>query len=154
MPLVDVATAVRELRLTLEPGEEEDLERKLTAAEEQAFLYLGRNVYATPEELAAAIATATLTTATSAYEAAMITAALIVSSTQRGAEERLARDTYAAAIDQWDRVMRGMLLNDSIKVAILHIAGNLWEHRGDEEDIVGVPPSAERFLWHFRGLGT
>lgn len=151
MALVDVVTATRELRLTLEPGEDADLERKLAAAEEQAVLYLGRNVYAASGDLAAALAALpALTAASTTYESAMAAAALTVNSTQRSAEERLARDTYGAAVADWDRTKRGMVVNDSIRTAILLIAGSLWEHRGDEDVIVGVPPAAERLLWPFR----
>jgi hypothetical protein len=157
VPLVDVATATRELRLSLETGEDADLERKLAAAEEQAIMFLGRNVYATPEDFTAAKAAApdALAAAKTAYDTDIDAARAIADCDQRAYAERLAKDTYNAALEEWNRTMRGIISTDSIATAILLIAGSLWEHRGDEDNVVGIPPAAERFLWPFRiGIGV
>lgn len=157
MPLVDVATATRELRLSLEAGEDADLARKLASAEEQAALFLGRNLYATQEDLTAAIAAApaTLSAASAARDTAMEAAALVEEVTERQLHERLAKDTYNAAIVAWQRTVYGMVINDSIRTAILLTAGSLWEHRGDEDAIEGIPQAARAFLWPHRiGIGV
>jgi hypothetical protein len=157
MPLVDVATATRELRLSLEAGEDADLARKLVSAEEQAVLFLGRNIYATQEALTTAVAAApaALSAASTAYDTAMAAAALVSVTTERELHERLARGTYNAAIEAWERTVYGMVINDSIRTAILLTAGSLWEHRGDEDNVQGIPPAAYNYLWPFRrGLGV
>lgn len=157
MPLVDVATAARELRLILEPGEEQDLARKLAAAEEQAVLFMGRAIYADQGTLDAALAgaPAMLATATTAYEDALTAARALTRCSEREASERAAKDSYYEAFWVWNRVVRGIVLNDSIRTAILLTAGSLWEHRGDEDAVLGIPPAARNFLWPYRtGLGV
>lgn len=156
MALVDVITARRELRAPPETADA-DIQRKLATAEEQVFLFLGRNVYETSEDLAAAraAAPAVLAAASSAHEAAMAAAALVTDTTQRGVQERFAKDDYNAAIEGWDRTMRGMLATDTIRTAILMVAANLLEHAGDEPDVPGVSPAAYDLLWLLRaGLGV
>lgn len=157
MPLVDVATAARELRLTLEPGEEEDLTRKLTAAQEQAAIYMGRAIYVDEAALQVAQvgAPAVLAAAATAFDDAMAAAAAFARATEREASERLAKDTYYEAYQAWSIVVRGIVLNDSIRTAILLTTGSLWEHRGDEDAVQGIPPAARNFLFPFRaGLGV
>jgi hypothetical protein len=157
VPLVDVDTAARELRITLETGEDADLERKLNSAQEQAQSFLGRNVYATQEELTAAIdaAPATLSAASAAYDAARDAACAMENHHEARLNARLAKDTYNEAIEAWQRTVRGMVANDSVRTAILLITGSLWEHRGDEDAIEGIPKAALAILWPFRiGLGV
>jgi hypothetical protein len=123
----------------------------------QAILFLGRTVYATQEDLAAAIAAApaALAAASAAYDAAMEAAAAVTNATELELQQRLAKDTYNASIESWQRTVRGMVVNDSILTAILLTTASLWEHRGDEDAIAGVPQAARTFLWPFRiGLGV
>lgn len=156
MPLIDVPTAKSELRVTHD-AEDADIARKLAAAEEQAAAFLGRNVYATQEDLDAAVAAApaALSAATTAYDAAMEASGAVDVAIERELHERLAKDTYNAAIETWQRTVRGMVVNDSVRTAILLITASLWEHRGDEDAVQGVPPAARSFLWPWRvGLGV
>lgn len=157
MPLIDVDTAAHELRIALQAGEDVDLARKLAAAEEQVALFLGRNVYAdqTALDAAAAAAPDALTAATAAYQAAMDAAGTVADETQRLLNQDDATDVYREAQQAYRMARRGMVVNDSVKTAILLIAGSLWEHRGDEDAVEGVPPTARTFLWPFRcGLGV
>lgn len=154
--LVDLATAKSELRVT-DSAQDADIERKLAAAEEQAVWFLGRNVYATPDDLATAIASApaTLAAASTAYESARDAAWSLASRTEMCLNERLAKDTYNAAIEDWQRTVRGMVVNESVRTAILLITASLWEHRGDEDAVEGIPQAARALLWPFRqGVGV
>lgn len=156
MPLVDLATAKRELRVTHD-AEDADITRKLAAAEEQALSFLGRNVYADQAALDAArtAAPATLSMASTTFDAAMAAAYALTNTGESDAAVRYAKDTYNAAFEEWVRTMRGMVVNDSVRTAILLITASLWEHRGDEDAIEGIPPAARAFLWPFRiGLGV
>jgi hypothetical protein len=156
VPLIDVPTAKRELRVTHD-AEDAEIARKLAAAEEQAAAYLGRGIYATPQDLAAARAAAppALAAALVTYDAAMAEAAGASTYYVRDLQERAAKAAYGDAIDGWQRAMRGMVANESVRTAILLITASLWEHRGDEDAIAGIPPAAERFLWPFRiGIGV
>lgn len=66
-----------------------------------------------------------------------------------------AKAVYRDAQEAYRMARRGMVVNDSVRTAILLIAGSLWEHRGDEDAVEGVPPAARTFLWPFRcGLGV
>lgn len=155
MPLVDLATAKRELRVTHD-AEDADIERKVAAAVEQAEAFLNRRVFEDPAALAAAIAAAPagLATATTAYDTAMEAAGLVEVAIERTLAERYAESTYRDAQHAAEMVYRGMVVNDSIRTGILLTAASLWEHRGDEDVIVGVPQAARTFLWPFRvGLG-
>lgn len=154
--LVDLVTAKRELRVTHD-AEDADITRKLAAAEEQAVSFLGRNVYADQAALDAArtAAPATLSTASTTYDAALAAAYALTVAAESDAAVRLAKDTYNAAFIEWDRTMRGMVVNESIRTAILLITASLWEHRGDEDAVQGIPPAARSFLFPFRiGMGV
>lgn len=154
MPLIDVTTARRELRLGSEVPDA-DITRKLDAAQLQVEGFLGRNVYVDLAARSAAVAAAPpLATATATFDADMATASLLEVSAQREAYERLATDTYNDAFWTWNRVMRGMVINETVKTAILLIAGGLFEHGGDEE-VPAMPQAAREMLFEFRtGLGV
>lgn len=156
MPLVDLATAKRELRVTHD-AEDDDIERKIAAAEEQAIAFLGRNVYEDQVALDAALDAApdVLSAATVAYDTSMAAAGAIEVETERLLYERSARQAYREAANAWERTVRGMVVNESIRTGILLITASLWEHRGDEDAVEGIPPAARAFLWPFRtGLGV
>lgn len=155
MPLVDVATAKRELRAL--DAEDADITRRLTAAEEQVTLFLGRNVYADKAALDAAIlaAPAALATASTAWQTAVDAALALEVETERILGQTDADSAYRDAQEAYRRARRGMVVNESIKTAILLIAASLWEHRGDEDGIQGIPPAAERLMFPWRtGLGV
>jgi hypothetical protein len=154
--LVDLATAKLHLFVT-DDAQDARVTDMLATAEEQAALFLGRNVYADQDALdaAKAAAPAVLSEASAAYDAACDAAWEMTVCAEREAYLRLAKDTYNAAFADWDRTMRGIVVTESIRTAILLITGSQWEHRGDEDAVVGVPPAAERFLWPLRtGLGV
>ena len=156
MPLVDVATAKRELRVT-HNSEDADLLRKLTTAQEMAEAFLGRRVYETQEALdtAVAAAPAALAAASSAYDLALETARALTVEAERTLGETVAVEAYRDAGETYRMAMRGMVVNESVRTGILLITAALWEHRGDEVELEGVPQAARSFLWPFRiGLGV
>lgn len=155
MPLVDLATAKLHLRVT---HDEEDalLVAFLPAAEEQVSAFLNRNVYASQQDLEAAqtAAPAALTAARAALDTATATLELVTVE-ERDATTAVALAAFRDAVDGYERAMRGMLVTESVRTAVLLIAASLWEHRGDEDAIVGIPPAARSFLWPFRiGIGV
>lgn len=155
MALVDVETARRELRVGSEVLDA-DIVRKLETAQEQAEAFLGRNLYADQNALNAAIAAApaALSAATAALDTALTAAALLTVTDQREAHERLAKDAYNDAFWAWNRTVRGMVAIESVKTAVLLIAGGLSEHGGDEQ-VPAMPQAARDTLWPFRtGLGV
>ena len=156
MPLVDLATAKRELRVTHD-AEDADITRKLASAEQQAALFMNRNIYATQDALNAAIeaAPAALAAASTAYAEAADAAWLLATETERDLAADDATSAWRDAQQDYRMARRGIVLNDSIRTAILLITASLWEHRGDEDAIEGIPPAARAFLWPYRvGLGV
>jgi hypothetical protein len=156
VPLVDLPTAKLHLRVT---HDEEDalLAAFLPTAEEQVSAFLNRNVYAAQSDLEAAqaAAPAALTTARAALDTVTTAALELASAQERDATTAAALAAFRDAVDGYERVMRGMLVTESVRTAILLITASLWEHRGDEDVIVGVPAAARSILWPFRtGIGV
>lgn len=155
MPLVDVATAKRELRAL--DADDADITRRLTAAEEQVTLFLGRNVYVDQDALDAAVAAApdALAEASTVWQTAVDAALALEVETERTLNQADADSAYRDAQEAYRMTRRGIVVNESIKTAILLIAASLWEHRGDEDNVQGIPPAAYKYLWPFRrGLGV
>lgn len=156
MALVDVPTAKRELRVN-HSVEDADLARKLNTAQEMVEAFLGRGVYETQETLDAAIAAApaALAAASTAYESALDAARSLTVEAERELGESVAVEAYRDAARIYRSAVRGMLVNDSVRTAILLTTGALWEHRGDEVELEGMPQAAKTFLWPFRlGVGV
>lgn len=156
MPLVDLATAKMHLRVTHD-SEDTLIEAFVASAQEQAQAFLNRNLYAGESDLAGAIAAApeALAAASVAYDAAMEAAGALENGTEAALNYRAARDAYSAAIEEWRRTVYGMVANESVRTGVLLITASLWEHRGDEDAVVGIPQAARTFLWPWRiGLGV
>jgi hypothetical protein len=156
MPLVDVATAKEELRVD-GGAEDSAILRKLNSAQLLAENFLNRRVYATTEELATAVAAApaALASASAAYDEALAAAGELTVVDERDLGEFLAREAYRDALDNHRRTMRGMVVTENIRTAVLLITGALWEHRGDEVELEGMPAAAKTFLWPDRiGVGV
>lgn len=154
--LVDLATAKSELRVT-DGAQDADIERKLAAAEEQVQAFLGRNVYRDQDALTSALTSVAtvLSSATTSLQAALDATSSLDVQAERDAQERYAKDTYNEAFAAWQRTVRGMVVNESIRTAILLVTASLWEHRGDEDAVEGIPQAARAFLWPFRaGVGV
>lgn len=146
--LVDVPSAKVHLRVAGGAEDDAKVGDFLETAQEQAQLYLGRNVYATQEDLDAAIAAApaTLSAARAAYEEGLGAAQLLDDPVEYMTQERAVLARYWRARDTVDRVHRGILITAPVRTAILLTAANLWEHRGDEAGIQDLPEAAMGFL--------
>lgn len=94
---------------------------------------MNRNVYETKDALDEAIAgaPAALAAATDAYSAAMTSATAMADETQRAVAEFGAEEAYTQAKLAARRTHLGMVVNDTIRAAILLTIGHLWENRED-----------------------
>lgn len=120
------------------------------AAERFAAEYLQRNIYADQEALTTAVEDipAALATATTAYNAAIAAAELMDAGIGRNMAVFAANDAYSHAQQVARMVHQGIVLNDTIKAAMLLIVGHLYQNR--EDTVIGVSvaelPMGSRYL--------
>lgn len=150
MALVDVQTAKTHLRV-LHGAEDSKVEDLIAAAEVQMRSFLGRNVYASDEDFAAARAAAPA--ALSAASASYATSLETIQNTDFA--DDVARDlayedlhiAYYAAIAENRRTMRGIVMTKNEQTALLQIVAHLWANRGEDAGTPGIPDSARNLLW-------
>lgn len=120
------------------------------AAERFAAEYLQRNIYADQEALTTAVAAAhaAFATATAAYSAAMVLAEALDAGEGREMAVFAAFDALCRARQAARMTHQGIVLNDTIKAAMLLIIGHLYANR--EDTVVGVSiaelPMGSRYL--------
>lgn len=160
MSLIDDVTAKAHLRIV--DGEDDgNLALYTNAAELSAQQYLNRSVYADAAAMASAQSSAATaySDARTAYAAA-VQAAQALPFDQQSVAMQVANDAFSQATAAYLSVMRGMVINDEIKAAMLLILSHLYTNR--EQVIVDyraaaieVPKGAETLLFHYRmGLGV
>jgi hypothetical protein len=110
----------------------------IAAAEQSAVALLDRGVYADGTALGAAKASAPadLTAATATYTAAIADAQALADATEQAAATQAAEYAYLRAQVAYRQAMDGMVVNDTIKSAVLLIVGHLYAHR--EDVVAGV----------------
>lgn len=110
----------------------------IAAAEQSVVSLLDRGVYAGGTALGAAKASAPadLTAATAAYTAAIAAAQALTDATEQAAATQAAESAYLRAQVAYRQAMDGMVVNDTIKSAVLLIVGHLYAHR--EDVVAGV----------------
>ena len=110
----------------------------IAAAEQAAVKALDRGVYAdgTALQTAMTAAPAALTTATAAYAAAVTAADAMTDTTEQTAALQVAETAYMRAQVAYRQVFDGIVVNDTIKSAVLLIVGHLYAHR--EDVVAGV----------------
>jgi hypothetical protein len=155
MPLITTTTA--KLHLRVDTSDEDELIMIwIGTAEQQVAQFLNRNVYADQGALDTAVAgaPADLATATTAYEAAIEAAEAMEEGVDKDAAVKYAEEAYALAQTASDMAQRGMVVNDTVKAALLLAVGNLYENRGDVA-ADGLPAAARSLLQPYRvGMGV
>lgn len=137
MTMISVEVAKSHLRV-VGNDEDADIELKLEAAEQSAVSYLNRNVYPDQAVLDAAIEAAPVAFAAARHEqlAAMAAAALMTDCDERAMAQLAAAERWSTARLTSIHTHRGIVINSTIKAAILLIVGHLYENR--EDVVVGL----------------
>lgn len=137
MPILTTSEALAHCRLEADYPEEQILPYML-AAEDFVVAYLNRAVYADQDALDAAQSAlaANVGTAYDAYLTAMEAADAQENAGQRQAMRDLAAQKYANAKREARRAMSGIVVNATIRAAMLLTLGNLFVNR--ESDVIGV----------------
>jgi hypothetical protein len=155
VPLITATLA--KLHLRVDGTTEDDLITIwIATAEQQVAQFLNRNVYADQGTLDAAVTAAptALATATTAYDAAIVAADAMEEGVDKDAAVKYAEEAYALAQTASDMAQRGMVVNDTVKAALLLAVGNLYENRGDVA-ADGLPAAARSLLHPYRvGMGV
>jgi hypothetical protein len=138
MSFVTLAEAKIHLRATDGTDEDALIGLYINAAEQAAIKALDRGVYADNTALQAAMtaAPAALTAATAAKEAAVTAAQAMTDANEQAAALQAAETAYMRAQVAYRQTMDGMVVNDTIKSAVLLIVGHLYAHR--EDVVAGV----------------
>ena len=123
----------------------------IAAAEQSAVSLLDRGVYADGTALGAAraAAPAELAAATVTYTEAIAAAQALTDATEQAAATQAAGYAYLRAQVAYRQAMDGIVVNDTIKSAVLLIVGHLYAHREDVLSGVSVaklPNGAEWLL--------
>ena len=157
MSLVDLLTA--KLHLRLEPDyPDEQVAPYLLAAESAAVQFLNRGVFAAADELSQAIAAAPsqVATALAAWSVTVAEAAVLQATDPNGADalrdgaDMALRATRSLAAE----TRAGIVINDSIRAAILLMLGHLFTNREDStpgtSPAMPLPNGAQWLLQPFR----
>lgn len=127
----------------------------IAAAEQSAVSLLDRGVYAggTALGVAKAAAPGELTAATATYTSAIAAAQALADATEQAAATQAAESAYLRAKVAYRQTMDGIVVNDTIRAAVLLIVGSLYTQR--EDAVVGVsveqlPNGAEWLLAPYR----
>ena len=150
MSFVQLAEAKLHLRVD---GTDEDalIGVYIAAAEQSAVSLLDRGVYAdgTALGVARAAALGELVAATVTYTEAIAAAQALADTTEQAAATQAAGYAYLRAQVAYRKAMDGIVVNDTIKSAVLLIVGHLYAHREDVLSGVSVaklPNGAEWLL--------
>ena len=127
----------------------------ITAAEQSAVSLLDRGVYVDGTALTAAKAAApgALDTACAAYDAAIEAAEAMTDDALQAAATQTAENAWLKACVTYRQTMDGMVVNDTIRAAVLLIVGHLFANR--ENVVAGVsvaqlPNGAEWLLQPYK----
>ena len=154
MSFVQLAEAKLHLRVD---GIDEDalIGLYINAAEQSAVSLLDRGVYVDGTALTAAKAAApgALDTACAAYDAAIEAAEAMTDDALQAAATQTAENAWLKACVTYRQTMDGMVVNDTIRAAVLLIVGHLFANR--ENVVAGVsvaqlPNGAEWLLQPYK----
>lgn len=141
-----------------DPADDAMLAVYLAAAEKSAARLIGRNLYATQEEMDDAIATipTAMATARTTYDAA-VEAAADLDEWGKVSGESLAQRALDRVTWEQHYILHGIVVEDDIIAAILLILGHLYRNR---EDVVTgvtateVPNAARALLWPYTRIAA
>lgn len=121
---------------------DEQLQPYMDAAESYVIAHLNRAVYTDQITLDAALdsVATTLGAAATDYQEALDSAKLVSNPAEKGAAIAVASARYDAVKTQAQRTMAGIVMNSTIRAAMLLTLGNLFANR--ETDVVGVSVAA------------
>lgn len=141
MSLVSLADAKIHLRAD---GTDEDalITAQIAAAEKTVVNMLDRGVYADGTALQAAMTAAPglLTAATAAYAAAVAAANAMADPVEQASALSVAASTYLRAQVAYRQAFDGIVVDETIKTAVLLIVGHLFANR--EDVVTGVSTAA------------
>lgn len=130
MALISLAEAKLHLRVD---GSDEDttLAIYIAAAEASTVQFIQRKIFATSGDLTTAIAAApaALSSATTTYTAAVAAAQALTDSTEQTLALSAAEYAYSVAQEAYRWTMAGVVVDDTLKAAILLHLGTLYENR-------------------------
>ncbi|AWT14349.1 hypothetical protein DM611_08705 [Stenotrophomonas maltophilia] len=133
----------------------DQLQAAIDGASDSVMAYLNRTVYESDIALQAARSQYVAVTgaASSERKAAMAAAATLPTVEERRAAERLAESVYSERMRAADRCLDGLVINSSIRSAVLLIFGHLFSNR--ESVVVGqsvaeLPLGATELLRPYR----
>lgn len=155
MSFVSLAEAKIHLRATDGTDEDALITAQIAAAEATVVKALDRGVYANDTALQAAMtaAPAALTAATAAKEAAAAAAEAIDDEAEQAAALQVAETTYMRALVAYRQAFDGIVVNDSIKAAVLLIVGHLYANREDVvvgASVASLPNGADYLLQPYK----
>ena len=137
--MIFVTTSEAKLHLRVDSADEDALIGVyITAAEQMAIALLDRGVYADGPALGVAKAAAPgeLTAATTTYTSAIAAARSLEDATEQAAATQAAEYAYLRAKVAYRQTMGGIVVNDTIRAAVLLIVGHLFVNR--EDVVAGV----------------
>lgn len=158
MSFVSLADAKIHLRATDGTDEDALIGIYINAAELAAVKAMDRGVYADDTALTAAkaAAPAALTASTAAYTAAVTAADAMSDTTEQAAALQVAETAYMRAQVAYRQAFDGIVVNDTIKAAVLLIVGSLYAFR--ENDFAGqisqIPTGADMLLQPYKIIGV
>jgi len=127
----------------------------INAAEQAAVKAMDRGVYADGTALQTAItaAPAALTAATTAYTAAVTAADAMTDTTEQTAALQVAETAYMRAQVAYRQAFDGIVVNDTIKAAVLLTTAHLYANREDVvvgASVAALPNGADCLLQPFK----
>ena len=155
MSFVTLAEAKIHLRATDGTDEDALIGVYIAAAEQSAVSLLDRGVYAdgTALGVARAAAPAELTAATATYTEAIAAAQAMADTTEQAAATQAAEYAYLRAQVAYRQAMDGIVVNDTIKSAVLLIVGHLYANREDVvagASVAALPNGADYLLQPYK----
>ena len=153
MALVEIEDAMRQCKA--DPDQQPEVEDALAGAIANAQNFLNRDLYETPEAIAAARTAAwtAYEAAITAYDEAIEAAASVSDPFLHGAATAAAEQQRRQALCTFERAAYGIVITDDIRIAILQTTGSYFRNR--EEVVTGtgaaqLPQSAMDILYRRR----